>query len=301
MLIKFRLINKGHRMRTIFSILFLLLLLDCFSQVDFPDLSPRGLVKQKVGLTTIEINYERPAARGRKIMGELVPYNKLWRTGAGTCTKIKFSQPVVIGDKWINAGTFSLVTIPGPTEWTIILNSDTTLYGTGSYNQNKDLVRFNVKQETSSRFYESLTIDIDVIPNNAELYISWERTQIHFTIETESDKRAAEFIRLNLLTNKSTDSDEYGTAAEYYFYLNRELDQALILINSAILRKNEPWYFRLKIDILEKQHKYQEAIEAANQAIEVIQRKAEWDTQTKQQSTEEYKTRIKGFENRKTK
>lgn len=288
-------------MRTTFSILFLLLFIDCFSQTYFPDLSPKGLVKQKIGLTTIEINYERPAARGRKVMGELIPYNKLWRTGAGNCTKIKFNQLVVIGDKRINAGTFSLLTIPSPTEWTIILNGDTTLYGTGSYNQNKDVVRFSVKSEKSSRFYESLTIDIDVIPNNAELYLSWERTQIHFTIGTESDKRTAEFINQTLLTNKSTDSEEYATAAEYYFYLNKELDQALVLISSAILKKREPWYFRLKIDILEKQNKYQEAIEVANQAIEVIQKKAEWDNQTKQQSIEEYNVRIKGFENKKTK
>ncbi len=288
-------------MRTNFLILFLLLFVDCFSQTYFPDLSPKGFVKQKVGLTTIEINYERPAVRSRNVIGELVPYNKLWRTGAGNCTKIKFNQPVVINDKKLKAGTFSLLTIPSPTEWLIILNRDTTLYGTGSYDQSKDLVRFNVKPEKSSRFYESLTIDIDVIPNNAELYISWERTQVHFTIETESDKRTGEYIKQTLLTNKSSDSDEYATAAEYYFYLNKNLDQALVLINSAILKKEEPWYFRLKIDILEKQKRYQDAIEVANQAIESIRKKVEWDNQTKQQSIDEYRQRIRGFENRNTK
>lgn len=288
-------------MRVAFSILLLLLFIDCFSQAYFPELSPKGSVKQQVGLTTLEINYERPAARGRRVMGELVPYNKLWRTGAGNCTRIKFNKPVVIGDKKINAGTFSLLTIPNPTEWTILLNSDTTLYGTGSYNQNKDLVRFNVRPEKSSRFYESLTIDIDVIPNNAELYISWERTQVHFTIGTESDKQAAEFIEQTLLTNKSTDTEAYATAAEYYFFLNKELDRALTLINTAIVKKNEPWYFRLKIDILEKQGKFKDAIVVANQAIELIQKKADWDNETKQRSIEEYRVRIKGFEDRRGK
>jgi hypothetical protein len=283
-------------MRTIFSIMFLLSIITCYSQPHFPELSPKGLVKQKVGFTTIEINYERPAARGRRIFGELVPYNKLWRTGAGNCTKIKFNQSVVIDGKRINAGTVSLLTIPGPTDWTIILNSDTTLHGIRSYSQSKGLIRFHVNPEKSSRHYESLTIDIDVIPNNAALYISWERTQIHFTIETESDKRTDEFIKQTLLINKSTDPNEYAAAAEYYFYLNKELDRALILINSAILRKNESWYFRLKIDLLEKQTKYQEAIEVANQAIEVIQKKTEWDTQTKQHNIDEYKARIKELE-----
>jgi tetratricopeptide (TPR) repeat protein len=288
-------------MKVIFSLLFLLFFADCFSQTYFPELSPKGLIKQHVGQTTIEINYERPAARGRNVIGQLVPYNKLWRTGAGNCTKIKFNQPVVIGGTKINAGTFSLLTIPNPTEWTIIINSDTTLYGTSSYNQNKDLLRFNVKPERTSRFYESLTIDLDVIPNNAELYISWERTQIHFTIGTEIDKRVTEYITQTLLTNKSSDSDEYATAADYYFYLDKELDKALVLINNAISKKSELWYFRLKIDILEKQRKYQEAIEVSNLAIEFIQNNADWDSQTKQQSVAEYNQRIEGFKKRKTK
>src|SRR5690242_7898509 len=99
-----------------------------FSQNHFPDLSPKGIVKQIVGLSTIEVNYERPAARGRKIFGDLVPFDKLWRTGAGNCTKIKFSSPVTITGKKIAAGTYSLLSIPNLLQWTIILNSDTTLY-----------------------------------------------------------------------------------------------------------------------------------------------------------------------------
>lgn len=279
----------------------LLLFVDCFSQTYFPELSPKGLIMQNVGQTTIEINYERPAARGRKVFGQLVPYNKLWRTGAGNCTKIKFNETVIIGGTKVNAGTFSLLTIPGPAEWTIIINSDTTLYGTSSYIQNKDLIRFAVKPEKTSRFYESLTIDLDVIPNNAELYISWERTQIHFTIGTEIDKRITEYIAQTLLTNNSSDPDEYANAADYYFYLNKEPEKALILINNAISKKNELWYFRLKIDILEKPGKYQDAIEVCKLAIEFINNNSDWDSRTKQQGIDEYNQRIEGFKKTKSK
>ena len=95
-----------------------------------PVLSPEGSIRQKVGITTISVVYERPAARGRTIFGDLVPYGKLWRTGAGNCTKIKVGDDVVINDKIVPTGTYSLFAIPDQNEWTIILNTDTTLYGT---------------------------------------------------------------------------------------------------------------------------------------------------------------------------
>jgi tetratricopeptide (TPR) repeat protein len=130
------------------------------------------------------------------------------------------------------------------------------------------------------------------------VYITWEKTQISFQVETESDKVANDFIQQYLLTDKSKDSDEYAAAAEYYFYLDKNLDQALILIDKAIAKKNESWYYRQKIDILEKQKKYKEAIDCANLAIAFDQKRTEWDLKTKQQSEEEYKKRIEIFKSR---
>lgn len=285
-------------MRVFLSTLFLIILLDSYPQ-SFPDLSPKGRIIQLVGFTTITVGYERPAARGRKVIGELVPFGKLWRTGAGTCTKIQFSKPVTIDNKTIGAGAYSLFTIPNLNDWTVIVNSDTSLYGTGSYDEKKDVVRFKVKPESTGRYYESLTIDLDVVPNNAVLYMAWEKTQIHFTIETETDKKAVEFIDQNLLTDQSADPDQYARAAEYYFYLNKDLPKAITLINKAIVKKDAPWYYRLKIDILEKQENYPEAIEAANQAIEFMQKHADelgWSSKTKQQEIEGTKARIEAFQ-----
>jgi hypothetical protein len=186
-----------------------------YSQGNFPDLSPKGYVMQKAGFTTISVDYERPAARGRKIFNDLVPYNKLWRTGAGNATKMRFSTPVVIHDKNIVAGNYSILTIPGPNEWTVILNNDTTLYGLQGYNQSKDVLRFNTNAEKTARYYESFTIDIDIIPHNAMIYLAWGNTQIHFKVETGSDKKTDDYINSNLLTDKSTDPAQYATAAEY--------------------------------------------------------------------------------------
>lgn len=285
-------------MKTLIIIVFLIPTTNSFSQAIFPSLSPKGRIEQKIGLTNIIVDYERPAARGRKVFGELVKYDKLWRTGAGNCTKIRFSKPVIIDNKKINEGAYSVFTIPSRNEWIVILNKDTALYGETSYDEKNDLLRFKAKTKSTDRYYESLTIDIDVIPNNAMVYIAWEKTQISFQVETESDKVANDFIQQYLLTDKSKDSDEYAAAAEYYFYLNKNLDQALILIDKAIAKKNESWYYRQKIDILEKQKKYKEAIDCANLAIALDQKRTEWDLKTKQQSKEEYKKRIEILKSR---
>jgi tetratricopeptide (TPR) repeat protein len=137
-----------------------------------------------------------------------------------------------------------------------------------------------------------------VIPNNAIIYIAWEKTEISFQVETVSDRVASDFIQQYLLTDKSEDSDEYAAAAEYYFYLDKDLDQALILIDKAITKKNESWYYRQKIDILEKQMKYKEAIDIANLAISLDKKRADWDLKSKQQSEEGYKKRIEFFKSR---
>jgi hypothetical protein len=285
-------------MKTLLTIVILITTANSFCQSIFPGLSPKGRIEQRVGLTDITVDYERPAARGRKVFGELVKYEKLWRTGAGNCTKIRFSKPVIIDNKKINKGSYSVFTIPNTNEWTVILNIDTTLYGVASYDKRNDAIRFNAKAQSTDRYYESLTIDIDVKPNNAIVYIAWENTQISFQVETESDKVANEFIQQYLLTDKSNDSEEYAAAAEYYFYMNKDLDRALILIDKAIAKKNESWYYRQKIDILEKQMKYKEAIDCANLAISLDQKRTEWDLKSKQQSEEEYKKRIEFFKSR---
>jgi tetratricopeptide (TPR) repeat protein len=133
------------------------------------------------------------------------------------------------------------------------------------------------------------------VPNNAVVYISWEKTQISFEVKTESDKVVNDFVQQHLLTDKSKDSDQYAAAAEYYYFLNKDLDRAVLLIDKAIAMKNESWYYRQKVDILELQKKYKEAIDVATLAIAMDQKRADWDTRSKQESEAEYKKRIEGF------
>ncbi|MDF7818536.1 DUF2911 domain-containing protein [Runella sp. MFBS21] len=197
--------------------------------------------------------------------------------------------------KKIDRGVYSVLSIPSKNKWKIMINSDTLLYGISNYNAQKNVIVFETHPHFSNRFYESLTFDIDVVPNNANVYISWENTQVSFKVDTQIDKDSKEFIERNLLTDKSSNSEEYATAAEYYYYLNKDLDKALLLIDKALAKSNEAWYYRQKIDILEKQKKYQQAIDVSNLAIEANQKRTDWTEKIKLQSNDTLKKRIESF------
>jgi hypothetical protein len=171
------------------------------AQLKLPELSPEGKIIQNVGYVNFEIHYGRPAARGRKIFGELVPFGQVWRTGGGANTKIQFDKSVMIGGKSVPAGTYTLVTIPNPTQWTILLNSNTKkIFGAqqDGYDAETEVARFDVSAQKTEHFYESFAIELDMVNNDAELYISWENTQVHFPILTNNNALALKDIETHL-------------------------------------------------------------------------------------------------------
>jgi tetratricopeptide (TPR) repeat protein len=235
----------------------------------FPALSPKGHLSQVVGNTLIEIDYERPAVRQRVIFGELVPWNQLWRTGAGKCTRISFDKPVEIRGNLIEAGTYSLFTIPNQQEWMVILNRDTTQYGTHRYNQELDVARFLVLPEHSERFYEALTIDLDFVPDNAIFYLSWSNTRIHFTIETTTQQEVTAFIDRELWTGKNPEADLYVGAADYYLTRKSNLYGALELVRKGLeIDPDNGWGQATIIRIYEALQLYPEALEEVQKAQE---------------------------------
>ena len=151
---------------------------------------------QQFGDSEIQVAYARPLARGRKIFGGLIPLDSLWRTGAGDCTTIKFKEEVVVGNKKIAAGKYSLFTIPSANEWTIILNSETTMHGTSGYDAQKDVHRFKVKSEKADRFYENFTIEINDInvKGEASLNLIWENTMVKIPLKTSFEVLADKVV-----------------------------------------------------------------------------------------------------------
>src|SRR5438046_5878334 len=110
-----------------------------------PQPSPTQEVKQNFGLSSIELSYSRPGMKGRKIFGDLVPYGKVWRTGANQATTITFGDDIMFGDKKVPAGKYGLLTIPGENEWTVILTKQLDVTQPAAYKQDQDVARVSVK------------------------------------------------------------------------------------------------------------------------------------------------------------
>jgi len=144
-----------------------------------PAASPACTLKQRVGLTDIEIDYSRPGVKGRAIFGGLVPLDKVWRTGANAATRITFSTPVKFNGADVPAGTYSLFTIPGQNEWTVILNKTANQWGAFHYDEKDDLLRVKATPVALDTSVETFTIDInDIRDDSATLELIWDKTRV---------------------------------------------------------------------------------------------------------------------------
>lgn len=143
--------------------------------------SPNASVSQTIGTTQVTITYGRPGIKGRNIFGDLVPFDEVWRTGANESTAITFSENVVIEGQEVEAGTYSLYTIPSENEWTIILNSKLS-WGT-QYDENQDVVRVKTKQEKGEKVEQFMIYFEDVTDTSAKAVLHWDTTKVPFTIE----------------------------------------------------------------------------------------------------------------------
>jgi hypothetical protein len=153
---------------------------------DSPAASPAATLKQRIGLTDIEIVYSRPGVKGRVIYGGLVPYNVVWRTGANASTKISFTTPMKFNGTEIPAGRYALYTIPGEKEWTVIISKDTNSFGAFGYKQENDLVRLKATPVKLAEPVETFTIDInDIRDESATLNLIWEKTRVPIKLAVE--------------------------------------------------------------------------------------------------------------------
>ncbi len=243
--------------------------LSVFAQLSIPEPSPSASFSQTLGFTKIKVEYARPGAKGREVFGKLIPYGEIWRTGASDCSTISFNEEVTIGGKKIAKGKYSLFSIPNVEQWTIILNTDTTLHGTSGYDDKKDVHRFTIKPEKSARFYETFTIELsDIVKDNGLLYLIWENTMAKFEIQSNAKERILADIDNKINKLKTDNSKLYYQAAEYYYNQRMELDQANNWIAKAVKMEPENFYYpNLQAKILETQGKFAEAIPVAQKAV----------------------------------
>lgn len=213
------------------------------AQVRTPQASPKSSLEQVVGLTNVDIVYSRPSMKGRIIFGDLVPFGKLWRTGANENTTISFSDDVVIGGKTLAKGKYAIYTLPKADNWEIIFYSDTNNWGTpDTWDESKVALRTNVTPFMLNRNVESFTIGINNLDNNfANLEISWEKTLVSLRFDVPTQKIAMASIDKVLAGPTSGD---YFAAAQYFYQSNGDLNTALTYMNKALeLSKDKPFYY----------------------------------------------------------
>jgi hypothetical protein len=196
-----------------------------------PAPSSPQFVRQDFGLSAIELSYSRPDMRGRKIFGDLVPYGKVWRTGANQATTLSFGDPVTIGGTKIPAGKYGLLTIPGPDDWTLIITRQTDVTSPAAYKPDQDIVHVTVKPIQLPFSLETFTILFaNVNASTCDLQLIWENTMVTMPIATDIDSRI--MAQIDNAMNK--DNHPYYSAAFYYLENGKDLNKALEWFDKAI-------------------------------------------------------------------
>lgn len=234
------------------------------AQVKTPQSSPRAIISQTVGLTDVEINYSRPSARGRAVFGDLVPFGKVWRTGANENTTISFSDDVIIDGKTLKKGKYALYTNPKIESWDIIFYKTTDNWGNpAEWNEANVVLKATVKPETLSKKVETFTLGISNLDNNfAFLELYWENSYAALKFEVPTQKTATANIEKALAGPTAGD---YFSAAQFLFQSNGDISKARIYMDKALdMSQDKPfYYYRLKSLIQAKQGDKKGAIETA--------------------------------------
>ncbi|MFC4261956.1 DUF2911 domain-containing protein [Ferruginibacter yonginensis] len=218
------------------------------AQVKMPAPSPKQTIVQDFALGTIELTYSRPAIKGRKVFGDLVPFNELWRTGANAATIIKFTDAVEIGGKRVDTGSYALYTIPTEGSWEVILNKGITNWGVDGYKETEDVVRFKVPSMKVKQSLETFTMQFaNIKPESCELHIMWDKTAVAIPITALIKDR----VRAQIEKAMATDKKPYWTAAQFYNEYDNNPKKALEAINGAVEQNPKAfymWIYKAKIE-----------------------------------------------------
>jgi len=248
-------------------------LLAADEKVEFPQASQHAVLKQRVGLTDIEVDYSRPNKNGRIIFGTVVPFDKPWRTGANQPTKIKISAPVKFADKEVPAGEYVLYTIPGQNDWTLVLSKNLKAQALSDHKPEDEAARIAAKPSlVLAAPAETFTIGFeDLRADSAIFYLEWDKTRVPVKLTTHDVEKVMQGIDAAVKSGKPQEPAFYFSAASFYFDQNKDLPQALKWVDQAI-EKNPAAYIMQyrKAQILAKMGQKKEAIAAAEKSIELL-------------------------------
>lgn len=240
------------------------------AQIETPQPSPLQKIEQKVGLTDVSVQYSRPSMKGRTIFGDLVPYGKLWRTGANQNTMVTFSTDVMVGESTLKAGSYAIFSKPNKDNWEVIFYSDTNNWGTPQkWDDSKVAAKVNAKVYDIPMDIETFTVSFDDLTNDsAVLGIMWEKTYVAVKFEVPTDKAVTAAI--NKVMNGPS-ADDYYAAARYYLESGKDINKAVVWMDKAIeMTKENPrfWWLRQQSLIKAKAGDKKGAIKAAKASLE---------------------------------
>ncbi|PWT95576.1 MAG: hypothetical protein C5B52_17535 [Bacteroidetes bacterium] len=229
--------------------------------------SPPQTINQDFGLSNVEVSYSRPGVKGRNIFGDLVPYGKVWRTGANNATTIQFGDDVTFGGTKVPAGKYGLLTIPDQGQWTVILTKQLDVTSPAAYKQDMDVARVTAKTHDLPFPIESFMILFDNITSSTmNLIFLWDKTAVSVPIQTDVDTKI--MAAIDDAMNK--DNRPYFASAMYYMNNGKDLNKANAWFDKAIQQQPDAfWVWHQKANCLAKLGKKQDAITAANKSIEL--------------------------------
>jgi hypothetical protein len=222
------------------------------SQIRMPQPSPGQVITQDFGMGKLELTYSRPSIKGRQLFkenSELAPLGKVWRTGANSATKLKVTDPIAMGGKAVDTGSYAIFTIPGKSEWTIIINKDSKNWGT-NYAEQDDIFRFTVPAMKMKESVEVFTMQFANVKNEScELHLMWGNTAVSIPITTNIRDRIRAQVEQAVSADKVA-ARTYFTAANFYYELDKDYNKALSNVNKAVEADPKAFYmFLLKAKI----------------------------------------------------
>jgi len=238
------------------------------AQIETPAPSPSASLTQTVGLTDVKVEYSRPGMRGRSIFGNLVPYDKMWRTGANKNTIVSFSTDVTIGGAEVKAGDYAIFTKPSASSWEVYFYSDTNNWGTPQkWDDSKVAATVKVNTQNIPMDIESFTITVDDLTNNgANLGIMWEKTYVGIPIGVPTDKTVTAQIE-KVMAGPS--ANDFYASAVYLSENGKDINKAKGYMDKAISMMETPrfWHLRQQSLILAKSGDTKGAIKAAKASL----------------------------------
>lgn len=233
-------------------------------QLELPRPSPNAKVSQFIGVTEVTVDYSSPGVKNRKIWGGVVPYDKVWRAGANSPTKITFGKDVIVDGKPLAAGSYTFLVIPTPSKWTLIFNKDPKGAGVFGYHQADDVLRVDVKPQPAP-MRERLVYQFSNFSDaGGSLDLEWEKVRVSLPIKVHTDEQVAASIKGLMNGGWSP----WAQAARYELE-KKNIDEGMKLVDTSIQIK-ETWFNDfIKAQLLAARGHYKEALPLAQKAKEL--------------------------------